>query len=164
MMTFQQWITTISAAADPQTIRYVFYSVCPAAQAKATQPTTQRHVDGGRPVSTPFGLSSPSPSPRHGPASQVYGENMAILAGDALLTYAFEHIARDTRGVSAERLLRVVIELARASGADGLVGGQVVDIQSEDQEVRAQYCFPAPVLTCSMWGVASVAHSCKWIK
>jgi geranylgeranyl diphosphate synthase type II len=73
---------------------------------------------------------------------QVYGENMAILAGDALLTYAFEHICRDTKGVPAERLVRVVIELARASGADGLVGGQVVDIQSEDKEVRPP-CLPA---------------------
>eukprot|EP00878_Enallax_costatus_P016103 GHUV01016885.1.p1 GENE.GHUV01016885.1~~GHUV01016885.1.p1 ORF type:complete len:282 (+),score=74.88 GHUV01016885.1:1065-1910(+) len=66
---------------------------------------------------------------------KVYGENMAILAGDALLTYAFEHIARDTKGVSAERVVRVIVELGRASGAEGLVGGQVVDIQSEDKEV-----------------------------
>lgn len=67
---------------------------------------------------------------------QVFGENMAILSGDALLVYAFEHIARDTKGVSADRIVKVVVELARASGADGLVGGQVVDIQSEDKEVR----------------------------
>lgn len=66
---------------------------------------------------------------------KVYGENMAILSGDALLAYSFEHICRDTQGVPAERLVRVVVELARASGADGLVGGQVVDIQSEDKEV-----------------------------
>lgn len=66
---------------------------------------------------------------------QVFGEPMAILSGDALLVYAFEHIARDTKNVSADRLVKVVIELARASGADGLVGGQVVDIQSEDKEV-----------------------------
>jgi geranylgeranyl diphosphate synthase type II len=65
----------------------------------------------------------------------VYGENMAILAGDAMLTYAFEHIARATQGVPADRVLRVVAELGRASGAEGLVGGQVVDIQSEGQEV-----------------------------
>ena len=38
---------------------------------------------------------------------KVYGEDIAILAGDALLTYAFEHIARDTKGVSADRLIRV---------------------------------------------------------
>eukprot|EP00877_Chromochloris_zofingiensis_P012309 jgi/Chrzof1/7331/Cz02g19200.t1_GGPS[v5.2] len=66
---------------------------------------------------------------------KVYGEDIAILSGDALLTYAFEHIARDTRGVSADRVVRIIVELARASGADGLVGGQVVDIQSEDKEV-----------------------------
>lgn len=60
---------------------------------------------------------------------------MAILAGDAMLTYAFEHIARATQGVPAERVLRVIAELGRASGADGLVGGQVVDIQSEGKEV-----------------------------
>lgn len=71
------------------------------------------------------------------PHTQVYGENMAILAGDALLTYAFEHIARDTKGVPADRVVRVIVELARASGAEGLVGGQVVDIQSEDKEVSA---------------------------
>jgi len=47
---------------------------------------------------------------------QVYGENMAILAGDALLTFAFEHIARDTKGVAAERIVRVIAELGRASG------------------------------------------------
>ena len=60
---------------------------------------------------------------------------MAILAGDAMLTYSFEHIARATQGVPAERVLRVIAELGRASGADGLVGGQVVDIQSEGKEV-----------------------------
>jgi geranylgeranyl diphosphate synthase type II len=70
----------------------------------------------------------------------VFGENMAILSGDALLVYAFEHIARDTKGVSADRIVKVVIELARASGADGLVGGQVVDIQSEDKEVGRARC------------------------
>jgi hypothetical protein len=69
------------------------------------------------------------------PVFQVFGENMAILSGDALLVYAFEHIARDTKGVSAERIVKVIVELGRASGADGLVGGQVVDIQSEDKEV-----------------------------
>ncbi|KIY97352.1 geranylgeranyl diphosphate synthase [Monoraphidium neglectum] len=65
---------------------------------------------------------------------KVYGENMAILAGDAMLAYAFEHIARATQGVPADRVLRVIVELGRASGADGLVGGQVVDIQSEGKE------------------------------
>jgi len=68
---------------------------------------------------------------------KVYGEDVAILAGDALLTHAFELVARDTPRdlVPADRALRMVVELARASGASGLVGGQVVDIQSEGKEV-----------------------------
>ncbi|KAG2491721.1 hypothetical protein HYH03_009884 [Edaphochlamys debaryana] len=66
---------------------------------------------------------------------KVFGEDIAILSGDALLTYSFEHIARATKGVPAERVLRVVMELGKAVGAEGLVAGQVVDIQSEDKEV-----------------------------
>jgi len=66
---------------------------------------------------------------------KVFGDDIAILSGDALLTYAFEHIARDTKGVPPERVLRVICELGRASGAQGLVGGQVVDIKSENKEV-----------------------------
>jgi geranylgeranyl diphosphate synthase type II len=62
---------------------------------------------------------------------KVYGEDIAILAGDGLLTYAFEYIARETRGVPAERVLRVIAGLGRAVGAEGLVGGQVVDLESE---------------------------------
>ncbi|GFR52285.1 hypothetical protein Agub_g14819, partial [Astrephomene gubernaculifera] len=66
---------------------------------------------------------------------KVFGEDIAILSGDALLTFAFEHIARATKGASADRVLRVIMELGRAAGAEGLVAGQVVDIQSEDKEV-----------------------------
>ena len=62
---------------------------------------------------------------------KVYGEDVAILAGDALLTYAFEYIARQTQAVPAARVLRVVADLARAVGAEGLVGGQIVDLASE---------------------------------
>lgn len=61
---------------------------------------------------------------------KVYGEDIAILAGDALLSYAFEYVAR-TPDVPADRLLQVVIRLGQAVGAEGLVGGQVVDLQSE---------------------------------
>lgn len=62
---------------------------------------------------------------------KVYGENIAILAGDGLLAYAFEHIAVHTRDVPAERVLQVVAHVGRAAGAAGLVGGQVVDLESE---------------------------------
>ena len=66
---------------------------------------------------------------------KVYGEVNAILAGDALLTRAFEMVALRTSGVPAERLLKVVGELSLASGAPGLVGGQVVDLECEGKDV-----------------------------
>jgi geranylgeranyl diphosphate synthase type II len=62
---------------------------------------------------------------------KVYGEDVAILAGDALLTYAFEHIARYTQGSEPERVLRVIADLGKAVGGEGLVGGQIVDLASE---------------------------------
>ena len=62
---------------------------------------------------------------------KVYGEDVAILAGDALLTYAFEYVATQTKNVPAERTLRVIADLGKAVGAEGLVGGQIVDLASE---------------------------------
>ena len=62
---------------------------------------------------------------------KVYGEEMAILAGDALLSHAFEYIARETKGVPAEKILRVIADVGKCVGSEGLVGGQVVDIESE---------------------------------
>ena len=66
---------------------------------------------------------------------KVYGDAMAILAGDALLSRAFEMVAVRSAEVPAERLVKVVGELAMVSGAPGLVGGQVVDLESEGKQV-----------------------------
>lgn len=65
---------------------------------------------------------------------KVYGEAMAILAGDALLTQAFEVILRQ-EGVPAEVLLQVVREMSVAAGPDGMVGGQVIDMLSEGKKI-----------------------------
>jgi len=62
---------------------------------------------------------------------KIYGEDIAILAGDGLLAYAFEHIAMQTENVPPQRILQVIAKLGRAVGAAGLVGGQVVDLESE---------------------------------
>jgi geranylgeranyl diphosphate synthase type II len=62
---------------------------------------------------------------------KVYGEDIAILAGDGLLAYAFEFIASQSDNVPAPRLLQVISRLGKAVGAAGLVGGQVVDLESE---------------------------------
>lgn len=62
---------------------------------------------------------------------KVYGEDIAILSGDGLLAYSFEHVASQTQQVPLERVLRVVYHLAKAVGVGGLVGGQVLDLDSE---------------------------------
>lgn len=62
---------------------------------------------------------------------KVYGDDIAILAGDGLLAYAFEFLTMRTQTVSAERLVKVVARLGHAVAATGLVGGQVVDLESE---------------------------------
>lgn len=59
----------------------------------------------------------------------VFGEAMALLAGDALLTEAFHLLARPMEGVSAERQLAMIRTLAWRAGVDGMVGGQAVDIE-----------------------------------
>ena len=66
---------------------------------------------------------------------KVYGDAIAILAGDALLTRAFEMVSLRSPGVDPNRLLNVVGELSLVSGAPGLVGGQVVDLECEGKEV-----------------------------
>lgn len=62
---------------------------------------------------------------------KVYGEDIAILAGDGLLAYAFEYVATQTKNVPTERLIKVIALLGRTVGAAGLVGGQVLDLESE---------------------------------
>jgi len=59
---------------------------------------------------------------------KVFGEALAILAGDAMTALAFELIASHSPPSIASKL---VIELAKATGASGMIGGQVIDIESE---------------------------------
>jgi geranylgeranyl diphosphate synthase, type II len=62
---------------------------------------------------------------------KIYGEDIAILAGDGLLAYAFEYVATQTKDVPYDRLIKVIARLGRTVGAAGLVGGQVLDLESE---------------------------------
>merc|ERR1719191_1104059 len=61
----------------------------------------------------------------------LYGDDVAILAGDAMLSEAFAHVAKNTKGVPAERVVRVLAILGDCVGAVGLAGGQVLDLKSE---------------------------------
>ena len=68
---------------------------------------------------------------------KVFGEAMAILAGDALLTLAFR-VLSELADVSSERRARMIAELAKAAGTvDGMIGGQVADLEAEGKEVEA---------------------------
>jgi geranylgeranyl diphosphate synthase type II len=71
---------------------------------------------------------------------KVFGENMAILAGDALLTKAFRLMS--DRGlmekIEPEKLISVIHDIAGAAGYFGMVGGQVVDVQSEGEAVDTE--------------------------
>ena len=64
---------------------------------------------------------------------KAFDEATAILAGDALLTNAFSHMAR--AAVPAERLLEALRLTAEAAGAAGMVGGQVLDLQGEGRRI-----------------------------
>lgn len=64
-----------------------------------------------------------------------FGEAVAILAGDALLNKAFE-IVSSVRDTKPERVLRAISMLANSSGTEGMIGGQVVDIESEGKEIE----------------------------
>ncbi|MFQ5442110.1 MAG: polyprenyl synthetase family protein [Thermodesulfobacteriota bacterium] len=65
---------------------------------------------------------------------KAFGEAMAVLAGDALLTSAFEMIGA-TEGVEEKKVLKVILETAGAAGSMGMIGGQVVDIESEGKDI-----------------------------
>ena len=71
---------------------------------------------------------------------KVFGEAIAILAGDALLTRAFQLLASVPPGVDdalARRRLAATEVLAEACGTDGLIGGQVMDLESEGRAIDA---------------------------
>lgn len=67
---------------------------------------------------------------------KVYGEAMAILAGDGLLNYAYEIMLKESIGKNdSEKYLKAINEIAKAAGIYGMIGGQVVDIESEGKKI-----------------------------
>ncbi|WP_444660016.1 polyprenyl synthetase family protein [Caproiciproducens sp. R2] len=71
---------------------------------------------------------------------KVFGEDIALLAGDALLTMAFEAMLSKeaVRLAGAERAAKAAGYLARAAGAYGMVGGQVIDLMSEGRAISLE--------------------------
>jgi len=66
----------------------------------------------------------------------VYGSDIALLAGDALLIYAFDAI--NSADIDEKLKLKMIKELAEETGHKGLIAGQMVDILSEDQQVTPE--------------------------
>ena len=61
----------------------------------------------------------------------VFGEATAVLAGDALLTFAPQLIVKNSKNLGSEKLIKILNEYFQYSGAYGVIAGQVVDIESE---------------------------------
>jgi len=62
---------------------------------------------------------------------KVYGEDFAVLAGDGLLTQAFETALNASRFLPAERVIAGVTTLAEAAGVHGMLGGQAIDVEND---------------------------------
>jgi geranylgeranyl diphosphate synthase type II len=83
---------------------------------------------------------------------KVFGEAMAILAGDALLTYAFEVLTSSNRTESVAGIVRAI---ARGVGSQGMVGGQVLDIEGEGKAADL-----ASVCAIHSWKTAALIAAC----
>lgn len=69
---------------------------------------------------------------------KVFGEGIALLAGDALLTEAFHLMSRPelSRTLKPKLVLELIHEISQAAGAEGMVGGQTIDLEAEGREVE----------------------------
>jgi geranylgeranyl diphosphate synthase type II len=83
---------------------------------------------------------------------KAFGEALAILAGDALLTRAFEMLTRTRRAAAVPGILRA---LAQGAGTHGMVGGQVLDIEGEGKRATL-----ASVLAIHRWKTAALIAAC----
>ena len=69
---------------------------------------------------------------------KVFGEAVAILAGDALLAEAFLMMTKRKESMPADRFMEVIHDIAIASGARGMTGGQVIDMEATGHEISEQ--------------------------
>lgn len=65
-----------------------------------------------------------------------FGEAQAILIGDSLLTYAFQILASKNTNIDAEKIVKIIHKTSVAAGIGGMIGGQMVDIESEGKKIE----------------------------
>ncbi|MEG0456684.1 MAG: polyprenyl synthetase family protein, partial [Oscillospiraceae bacterium] len=66
---------------------------------------------------------------------KVFGETLALLAGDGLLNIAFETALKNTTQINEKNLLRAIKCLSNYSGICGMIGGQIIDLESENKKI-----------------------------
>ena len=84
---------------------------------------------------------------------KAFGEDTALLAGDALLTYAFE-VASKTKGASKDNVIKAIGVLAKNAGYAGMIGGQVIDLAIENtpcdiETIKEMYLLKTGELLCA---------------
>lgn len=98
---------------------------------------------------------------------KVFGEAMAILAGDALLTEAFSCIAKNAYidGISPKAVLEVIEKTALACGSQGMVAGQAIDILSVNNDIDEETLYyisnqkTGALISLSLWAGARLAEA-----
>ena len=94
-------------------------------------------------------------------AHKKFGEDMAVLTGDALLTHAFSVITEsEAAAAHPERAVKAVAKLANYAGYRGMVGGQVLDLAAAEKEVSAGELAAIHSLKTSALMKASAAVGC----
>jgi len=100
---------------------------------------------------------------------KVFGEAVAVLAGDALLNYAFEVMTKaaleDPENVKAK--LEAMYIIANASGASGMIGGQIIDLESENKKISPELLHEmhkhktGALIKASVLSAAAICHASK---
>jgi len=98
---------------------------------------------------------------------KVYGEAVALLAGDALLTHAFLTITKNAaiEGISDKSVIDVIEKISEAAGSNGMIGGQTVDIEVSGKSINEDTLYyidlhkTACLLQASLWSGARLAEA-----
>lgn len=100
---------------------------------------------------------------------KIYGDAIALLAGDALLTHAFATIAKNSKieGISKETVLDVIEEVSLAAGNEGMIGGQTIDMISAGNQIDKNTLLyisshkTGCLISVSLWSGARLAGATK---
>ncbi|MCG0274987.1 MAG: polyprenyl synthetase family protein [Thermosediminibacteraceae bacterium] len=98
---------------------------------------------------------------------KVYGDAIALLAGDALLTHAFRTIAKNAQieGISLQAVIEVIDKVSLAAGSLGMIGGQTIDILSQGTPIDEKTLFymhnhkTGCLIQASLWAGARLAEA-----